>query len=590
MLLCTILVNTFYKIFRRAILMSKLRLILLIFIGLFFSSLGFAVEQKLKPLKVQLQWYHQSQFAGMYVAQARKYFEQEGLDVTFIPGGPGINGMKRLQDGEVDIAIGSLSLASNTSKVNQELTNVGQIFSQPSLALLCRVSAGVYTPKDVLGKRIGIWDESDKKIVIQMLKELAIPLDGVEFIPQSPESTELVNGAVACSTVMIYDEYWSVIASGVPFKDLLVIKPESLNVSAIEDGVYVRHKSLESGEYRAQLVGFMKAIREGWREAKSSPTLALETVFRISPKLDRLHEQHALETVLTLLPSNFNQFGYFDLAKYYQEKESLLKDQPEAISQTIWTHVIWNELAKDDHKVSPIVSSTKYYLEKFMSLSFFKILVYFGVFTYALSGVLEAVHRNYDIWGRLILGFLSGVGGGTLRDFIIGGDRIPFYYVKDYHYTLGILLVVLITSAITAIYPNSYQSAVFKKTKKYADVFGFSALAVVGASISVTSNMPLYWAPICAALTCAGGGMLRDIVINQEPSTFKGVIYEEAAIFGAGILLLGLFIAGQFEHNSMIVGVSVMLSLCSIIVARLMIYRYEWRYPKFLGGRDENIH
>jgi len=78
--------------------------------------------------------------------------------------------MKRLQDGEVDIAIGSLSLASNTSKVNQELTNIGQIFSQPSLALLCRVSAGVYTPKDVLGKRIGIWDESDKKLLSKCSK------------------------------------------------------------------------------------------------------------------------------------------------------------------------------------------------------------------------------------------------------------------------------------------------------------------------------------------------------------------------------------------------------------------------------------
>eukprot|EP01037_Dinobryon_pediforme_P040746 gene40746-50064_t len=180
----------------------------------------------------------------------------------------------------------------------------------------------------------------------------------------------------------------------------------------------------------------------------------------------------------------------------------------------------------------------------------FKVLVYLGVFTFALSGVLEAINRHYDLWGRLILAFLSGVGGGTLRDLIIGGDRLPFYYVKDITYPLGILIVVLITTVIVLMYEDAPQSKTFKTIKKYADILGFSMLAITGAVISISAGLPWFWAPICAALTCAGGGMLRDIVINQEPSTFKGVIYEEAAIVGALFLVGGLMISNHFEYTA----------------------------------------
>lgn len=213
----------------------------------------------------------------------------------------------------------------------------------------------------------------------------------------------------------------------------------------------------------------------------------------------------------------------------------------------------------------------------------FKILVYFGVFTYALSGVLEAIDRGYDLRGRLILAFLSGVGGGTLRDLLIGGDRLPFYYVKDLTYPLGILLVVLFTSSIVAVYQDAHKSDLFKKTKKYADILGFTALAITGAAISISSNLQWFWAPICAALTCAGGGMLRDIVINQEPSTFKGVIYEEVAVVGVLILVGGLMIANHFEYTAIPVYLSIIFSIVLIICMRLAIYKYHWHYPKFLG-------
>jgi uncharacterized membrane protein YeiH len=138
-----------------------------------------------------------------------------------------------------------------------------------------------------------------------------------------------------------------------------------------------------------------------------------------------------------------------------------------------------------------------------------------------------------------------------------------------------------------AIYKDAPKSELFKKIKKYADILGFSILAVAGALITISAGLPWFWAPICAALTCAGGGMLRDILLNQEPSTFKGVIYEEVAIIGAFFLVGGLMIANHFEYTPIPVYVSLFSSFALIFGLRLAIYHYHWSYPTILGSLDK---
>ena len=140
-----------------------------------------------------------------------------------------------------------------------------------------------------------------------------------------------------------------------------------------------------------------------------------------------------------------------------------------------------------------------------------------------MSGTLEGINRNYDLWGRLVLAFLSGLGGGTIRDIIIGGERLDFFYVKDVVFPTGILLIVLTASLVGLRYRDFHHTDAFKSVKKYTDVIGFAGLATLGAMLALASGMAWFWAPICGALSCAGGGVLRDVLVNQEPHTFKGV-------------------------------------------------------------------
>jgi len=544
-----------------------------------------ASESIADPLRIQLAWFHQAQFAGFYIAQIRKHFENEGLNIILVEGGSSVNPITEIQEGRAAVAVSWLSNALNQSTAEKPVSNVVQIFSGSALSVACRISAGVLTAKDMVGKKVGVWEIGDELVVKEIMKALAISPASVELIKQAPNGKDLIDGKVACATVMTYNEYWDILSKGVPASDLILINPALFQIPQVEDGLYVSTERLSSPIFREQLVRLTRALRRGWSEARIAPSLTVEAVLREAPNLNKEHQMHMLESILEIVPSNSDQFGFFDLGKFHSEVDRLLeKAKSKVVSSQIWTYQIMNELKQQDQKSTPLTQATQFYASNITDTLAFKILIYFGVFIFALSGSLEAINRKYTLWGRLILAFLSGVGGGTLRDLLIGADRIPFYYVKDIVFPLGILLVVLISTLIVAIYKDAPQSEAFKKIKKYADILGFSVLAITGAMISISAGLPWFWAPICAALTCAGGGMLRDILINQEPITFKGVIYEEAAIVGALFLVSGLMIANHFEHTPMPVYISIIFSIVLIICLRLAIYRFHWHYPKILGG------
>jgi NitT/TauT family transport system substrate-binding protein len=548
-------------------------------------------QHSAKPttLKVQLQWAHQGQFAGFYVAQARRYFEAEGLSVELIAGGPGINPIKELQAGKADIAVAWFNNAWQLSTQHKRVTNIAQITAESSLYVVCRISLGIYTARDVEGKKIGVWNLGDEIVVKDLLSHYGIDPNKVELIQQSEGGKDLIDGTLPCVTAMAYNEYESILRSEVDDSDLIVLNPTDFMIPHIEDGLYVLTDRLKDPEFQETLAVFLRALRRGWDLSRRSPTLAVEHVNRISPELDRHGQQQMVENMLAVIPRDKETFGLFNLKTFDAVVAANKRyGQPSTPPEMIWTHDVWENLQTLDHSDRPIHVATIHYVRKVTSSTAFYILLTFGMLTFALSGVLEAINRGYDIWGRLSLAFLSGLGGGTLRDFLIGGDRLPLSYVRDLTTPTGILIIVFVATFITAFNEDLHKTKLFKSVKMYADIIGFSVLAIAGAMFSISAGLPWFWAPICAALSCAGGGVLRDIVVNQEPTTFKGVLYEELAVLGALVFVAGLMIANTFEQTPMPVYVTVVVSILVIMIARVLVYHYHVRYPKILMGTRLN--
>lgn len=556
----------------------------------------------LKPLKVQLAWAHQSQFAGVYMALERRHFEEAGLQVFLQEGGPANNPIAALQKGEADVAISWLNNAWHLSTPDNEVRNIGQIFSNASLMLVCRRSAGVYSPKDLAGKRIGVWNVGDEFMVRDMLRRLSIPAKEIELVAQRPDGLDFTEGLLPCVTAMRYNEYIKILESGTSNQDILTITPASLGLSHIEDGVYVRAERLESPEFRAQLVGFMEALRQGWQDSKTAPALALEAVLRIQPALHAQHQRQMLDSVLLSIPK-YEEFGYLNLKHYDTVRKAMRQEtaRPNAtLAQLgdfadagkdphVWTHKIWNELRKREGASETFSTATRYHLMRMVELPAFTLFITLGIIAFTLSGLMEALKRNYNFWGQLTLALLCGLAGGTIRDFLIGGERMPPFYLKAPSILAYILVLITLFFTLTKIKPDIRHRTAFNNTHTYADIIGFSVLSLTGASIAIASGMDWIWIPICAALSCAGGGMLRDIIINREPATFKGLIYEEIAILGALIYFLSLKATEQLftEHSIWPIYASLTLGLLSIILLRTLVYRYDIRYPSFVKTDPE---
>ena len=561
---------------------------LLLLLSLVFSQVGLTQtvpNTQLTPVRVQLQWSDQAQFAGFYAAKARQLFKAEGLDVELIPGGPGINPLQSLQSGKADVAVAWLSSAWRLSTPDKQVTNIAQIFSESALVLICRISLGIYTPSDVLGKQIGVWNVGDEVAVQGLLERFHLDPGQVELVEQRPGGQDLIEGKVPCVTAMTYNEYWSILKAGVDITDLIVVDPDDYDVPHFEDGLYVLTKRLESPEFQETMVKLLRALRRGWTLSQQAPTLAIEAVIQRNPGLDRDHQQHMIQNVSQLVDTRPEAFGLFSLGEFDLVSASKQRYTNTTPPPQLWTHQVWSALQEQEGRLRTIEVSTKHYLQKITDTTAFNVLMLFGMLTFALSGVLEAINRSYDIWGRLVLAFLGGLGGGTLRDLLIAGDRWPPAYLQNLIPATGILVVVILASVVTAFYQEIHKTEAFKTIKMYADIIGFSVLAIAGASFAISSGLPWFWAPICAALSCAGGGFLRDIVVNQEPSTFKGVFYEEVAILGALVFSVGLMIANNFEHSEIPVLVTIAVSILFIAACRIAIYRYKLHYPSWLVGK-----
>lgn len=220
----------------------------------------------------------------------------------------------------------------------------------------------------------------------------------------------------------------------------------------------------------------------------------------------------------------------------------------------------------------------------------FHALIVLAVAIYALNAILIAVEAGYDLWGRFVLGSLQGLGGGTIRDFLIGGNRMPPFYTRDPAFIIAIFSVVVVVSILSATKADFHQTPAFQSIKKYADICGFALLATVGACIGIASGLAWFWIPIVAALSCAGGGALRDIAIMKAPTSFRGVIFEEVAAFGGLVLLGALTIDAHFFSTSISLVIAISFTVATIIALRVTILAYNIQYPQWLLYKTRQRH
>jgi len=228
-----------------------------------------------EEVKLQLKWVTQSQFAGYYVAKEKGFYDEEGLEVTIMPGGPDISPTQVMAGGGADVTVDWMPSALAAREKGLPLVNIAQPFKSSGMMLTCLKETGITGPEDFKGKTLGVWFGGNEYPFLSWMATLGIPTDGSEggvtVLKQGFNVDPLLQKQAACISTMTYNEYWQVIDAGLAPEDLVTFKYEDEGVATLEDGLYVLESNLAAPAFKEKMVKFVRASMKGWKYAEENP-------------------------------------------------------------------------------------------------------------------------------------------------------------------------------------------------------------------------------------------------------------------------------------------------------------------------------
>jgi uncharacterized membrane protein YeiH len=152
-----------------------------------------------------------------------------------------------------------------------------------------------------------------------------------------------------------------------------------------------------------------------------------------------------------------------------------------------------------------------------------------GTFVFGLSGGLAGVRHRLDVFGVIVLAIAVGMAGGIVRDLLIGRPPETF---RDWRY----LAVAAAAGLVTFVWSPSLERS--RRRIDVLDAGGLALFCAAGAATALAFDVPPFLAIVLGAITGIGGGMLRDILVNEVPAVLRGGLYAVPALLGATIVVL----------------------------------------------------
>ena len=208
-----------------------------------------------------------------------------------------------------------------------------------------------------------------------------------------------------------------------------------------------------------------------------------------------------------------------------------------------------------------------------------------GTVAFAISGAMTAIRKRMDILGVMILGMVTAVGGGMIRDIVLGIK--PPQAFKEPVYALSALFVSAVIFIYIRIRAKGYQriSGIrFQQILMAADTLGLGVFTVVGVKAAFTNSTEInyFFAVFLGTITGVGGGLLRDMMAGDKPYIFVKHVYACASI--AGALICALLWENAGEQIAMLSGAG------CVIVMRFLAIRYKWNLPKIENPEENEDH
>lgn len=192
----------------------------------------------------------------------------------------------------------------------------------------------------------------------------------------------------------------------------------------------------------------------------------------------------------------------------------------------------------------------------------------FGTLVFAITGALLGIHKKLDLFGVVVVGFVTAVGGGTIRDVILG--HTPVFWLKDINYFLavvaGSVATFLLGKKILRI--NVFLSI--------SDALGLGVFTIIGINKGISSDLSMVFCIMMGVTTAVAGGIIRDILCQEIPMVLSREIYATACIIG-GMAFFGMQKIGLPQYACTIISGLMIFSI------RLVAIRMNLSLPKRTG-------
>ncbi len=267
-----------------------------------------------KPVSLQLNWFHEAEFVGYYVAEARGYYEREGLDVAILEGGPGTPAREKLLSGSVTFAITSFAEQRDMVVAGQPSVAVMSAFQIPPLVIFSLAKSGINEPADLVGKKVGTTTNYWKKVLRQTLAAAGVDAAQVAEVDVEPDQMQLLfDGTVDAWLGYAQDEPIRAQTAGFPVRS---IYPADFGIGGYEGLLITREDTISTDPDVVR--AFVKASYDGWLYAVEHADEAAQILAEWAPDSGLEFQRLAVRAVAPLVDVAQVSLGWIDLAHWQQ--------------------------------------------------------------------------------------------------------------------------------------------------------------------------------------------------------------------------------------------------------------------------------
>ncbi len=204
------------------------------------------------------------------------------------------------------------------------------------------------------------------------------------------------------------------------------------------------------------------------------------------------------------------------------------------------------------------------------------VLELIGTCAFAISGAVLGITKRFDIFGVIFSGIITALGGGTIRDLLLG--NLPPAMFRNYIYLIFAVATCLLTFIIASILKNKFSEniVVIDKVNNIFDAIGLGVFTIVGMNVAIRNGFVhnFFFVVFLGMTTGCGGGILRDVIVSEVPFVLKKRVYAVASIVGGIVYYLMYITFDQSAVLSAVVGITLIFAL------RILASVFKWDLPR----------